>query len=348
MNVQYLADYLLSHMQNAKYASGKKFINCRCPECGDSVHAGSAHLYISIPWNEDEPSWYYCHKCHCSGIISYKKLIEWDIYDQQLSDDLYKLNTKAASAPRKSKYFNSSIYKVNHTMITNNEKTEFKRKYICDRVGVKLNHLQLSNLKIIINLEDIIYENNIRKLTRNENIVHQLSEEFIGFLSVDNAFLNMRRTCPEGVVYETIDKRYINYQLFDKFDTSKRFYCIPTTVNLNRPERIKIHISEGPFDILSVYLNLRNQSQDIFTCVAGSNYISVIMFFLVDMRIPNSEIHFYPDNDKFGTDETIRKIVNKIPDPFIPIYIHRNTMPGEKDFGVPKDRIRESIYPLYR
>ncbi len=346
MNIQYYVDYLLSHMLNAKFASGRRFINCRCPECGDSIHASSAHMYISIPWNQDEPSWYYCHKCNCSGIVSYKKLIEWDIYDQQLSNELQELNTKAASAPRKSKYFNSSIYRVNHTLISQGEKTEFKRQYVCDRIGVNLNYQQLADLKIVLNLGDIIYENNIKKLTRNENIVKELNDEFVGFLSVDNAFLNMRRTCPEGVVYEGIDKRYINYQLFDKFDTSQRFYCIPTTINLNSPQRIKIHISEGPFDILSVYLNLRNQSQDIFTCVAGSNYISVIMFFLIDMRIPNSEIHFYPDNDKLGSDEALQKVISKIPDPYIPIIVHRNMMPGEKDFGVPLNRIRESIYNL--
>lgn len=346
MDIQYYVDYILSHMQNAKYASGKKFINCRCPECGDSAHANSGHLYISIPWEQNEASWYYCHKCHCSGIVNYKKLLEWGIFDQQVSSDLQELNRKVMSGPRKSKYFNSTIYKVNHTLISNDEKTEYKRKYVSDRVGVNLNHKQLADLKIILNLQDIIYENNIKKLTRDQNIVKQLSEEFVGFLSMDNAFLNMRRTCNEGIVYQSIDKRYINYQLFDKENTSQRFYCIPTTVNLNSCNKIKIHISEGPFDILSIYLNLRNQSQDIFTCVAGSNYISVILFFLIDMRIPNSEIHIYPDNDKYGSDEMLRKIVYKIPDPYIPIIVHRNTKPGEKDFGVPKDRIQESVYYL--
>ena len=253
---------------------------------------------------------------------------------------------KVMSGARKSKYFNSTIYRVNHTLVTNNDKTEFKRQYVCNRIGIDLNHKELADLKIILNLQDILYENHINRLTRNENIVKQLSDEFVGFLSVDNAFLNMRKTCPDGVVYESIDKRYINYQLYDKLDTTQRFYCVPNVINLNSPERIKIHISEGPFDILSIYLNLRNRANDIFACVAGSNYISVILFFLIDMRIPNAEIHLYPDNDKFGTDEVMRKLINKIPDPFIPIIIHRNKKSGEKDFGVPKERIEEVVYNL--
>ena len=343
MNVQAYADFLLSHMINANYASGRKFINCRCPECGDSIHAQSAHMYIYIPWNEDDVSWYYCHKCHSSSTIDYKKLIEWDIYDQNIAADLQELIAKVARGPRKSKYFNKQIYRVKHNLINMNEKTEFKRRYICDRVGFDLSYEDLAKLKIILNLNDILYENNIHKLTRNQNIVNQLSEEFIGFLSIDNAFLNMRKTCEDGIVYSGIDKRYINYQLYDKQDTTQRFYCIPTKVNLNTPNRIKLHISEGPFDILSVFLNVRKGESGIYTCVAGSNYISVIMFFLIDMRIPNIELHFYPDNDKYGTNDTITKIVNRIPDPTIPVYIHRNIKEGEKDFGVPMNRIKESI-----
>ena len=145
MDVGYYADYLLSHMQNAKFASGRKFINCRCPECGDSIHAGSAHLYISIPWGLDEPSWYYCHKCHASSIIGYKKLLEWNIFDQQIASDLQELNNKVMNMPRKSKYFNSSIYKVNHTFVSdNNGKTEFKRQYVCNRIGLDLSLEELS------------------------------------------------------------------------------------------------------------------------------------------------------------------------------------------------------------
>jgi hypothetical protein len=346
MNVQAYADFLLSHMANAKYASGRKFINCRCPECGDSMHLKSAHMYIFIPWDEDEASWYYCHKCHASSIMTYKKLLEWDIFDQTIASDLQELNTKVARNPKKSKYFNKEIYTVKHSFVTQNDKTEFKRQYVCDRLGYDFTCDDLARLKVILNLNDILYENNITKLTRNPNIVEQLSNEFIGFLSIDNAFLNMRKTCPDGIVYSGIDKRYINYQIYDKTDTTQRFYCVPTKVNLNTTERIKFHISEGPFDILSVFLNVRKGESGIYTCVAGSNYTSVIMFFLIDMRLPNIELHFYPDNDEYGTDSAIWKIVNRIPDPTIPVYVHRNIQPGEKDFGVTPDRIKESITVL--
>ena len=67
------------------------------------------------------------------------------------------------------------------------------------------------------------------------------------------------------------------------------------------------------------------------------------MLFLIDLRLPNIELHIYPDNDKYGSNYVITKLLNKIPDPTIPIFIHRNIFEDEKDFGVPSDRIREAI-----
>ena len=39
-------------------------------------------------------------------------------------------------------------------------------------------------------------------------------------------------------------------------------------------------------------------------------------------------------------------MINKIPDKTIPVFIHKNTYPGEKDFGVPITKINESIGQL--
>jgi hypothetical protein len=118
----------------------------------------------------------------------------------------------------------------------------------------------------------------------------------------------MRRTCDEGIVYKGIDKRYINYKIFDKFDTSERFYTIPTRVNLNNPYRTKIHIAEGPFDILSIYENLRHREEGIYTSIAGSNYKGLAMYFLERYKLPFTEIHFYPDNDNIASTSKINEI----------------------------------------
>lgn len=345
MNANEFTNYILSKMERAKLASAGKVINCRCPECGDSIHKTSAHFYINTPDGET-PLLYYCHKCNCGGILNYNKMIEWDIYTPDAAQFVIDYNNATTKSRKYNSYNSRVVYRVTHLFTTMNNKSEEKRKYICNRIGKDLSFEELAHLKIVINLNDLLVENRITNLTRNEYIVNQLSQEFIGFLSVDNAFLNMRRTCEEGIVYSSIDKRYINYSIFDKKNTVQRFYTIPTVVNLNTEEKIKIHISEGPFDILSIYLNLRNRENGIYTCVAGNNYYSVIMYFLQELMIPNSELHFYTDNDRYGTIDRVNKIISKIPDQTLPVYIHKNSFPNEKDFGVPMNRIRESIMRL--
>lgn len=343
LNCENYKNYLLAVMDHAKLASGKKQIQCRCKECSDSMNMSSAHMYISIPWDGDIPSLYHCFKCNASGIVTYKKLIEWGIYDQVLATQLINYNVSIMHNMRNDKYFNRACYRLMHTFNTVDNKSEFKRRYLCDRLGYNLSYDDLSKLKIILNLKDLLGENNITKFTRDNNILNQLDSEFLGFLSIDNAFVNLRRTCNEGEVYKTIDQRYINYKIFDKYDTSQRFYTVPTEYNINCFQRTPLHIAEGPFDILSVYLNARNKEPGLYTSITGNNYMGIILYFMMDLKIPNLELHLYPDNDKYGSMERMKYIANCIPDPYVPVYIHYNTAPGQKDFGVSPDKIIEHV-----
>lgn len=343
MNIVQYRDYLLSTIPSASSASGGRVINCRCFFCPDSRNPNSKHMYISIPQEKNEPSLYYCHKCHASGVVTYKNLIEWDIYDEEIALDLIELNKECSKNKSFSKFTRNSHYPVKILNTRIDQGAEIKLKYINDRLGTTLTYEECRKLKIILNLDDILKDNNITDLTRDKNIVDQLDANFLGFLSIDNAFLNMRRVCDEGLVFKSIDKRYINYKLYDKYDTSERFYTIPTTLNLCSPDRVKIHIAEGPFDILSIYKNVRAEEPGIYTSIAGSNYKGLVMYFLETFKIPYAEFHIYPDNDKFGATKNIAKISEYLKPLRIPLYIHRNNYPGEKDFGVRPEHIKEVI-----
>lgn len=339
-------NFLLSRIIGSKQASGGKVVNCRCRECPDSTNLKSMHFYISIPYNNNEPSYYYCHKCGCRGIITHKKLIAWDIFDKDIATDITLYNETLKYKPSASKYFNNTIYKLFNTYTTDDESSIRKLSYINNRIGTQLSYNDLKQLKISLNIMDLIKENNIQKLTRDFNIISDIDKYFIGFISIDNAFMNMRRTVGDGVVYKSIDTRYINYKIYDKFDTGQRFYTVPTKVDLNKPKRTKIHIAEGPFDILSIYLNLRQREEGIYTSIAGSNYINNILYFLLDVQLPYVELHLYPDNDKYGSLKRMNYIARQIPDNSIPVYIHKNNFYGEKDFGVAITKINESILQI--
>ena len=153
----------------------------------------------------------------------------------------------------------------------------------------------------------------------------------------------MRKICADNIVHESIDKRYVNYLLFNKQNTQSRFYVIPTVVDLSVSTRVKIHIAEGPFDILSIYENLRRREPGIYIAIRGSNYYGTVLNFIYKYSLPYVEVHIYPDNDNIGANNKMEFIKRKLNSIDIPVIIHRNIYGGEKDFGVPISRIKEAI-----
>lgn len=334
------AQYLMTHIKPiCKPASGGRWLNCRCFYCPDSKNPNHAHMYISIPQSENDVSVYYCQKCKAVGLVTSQKLIEWNIFDSSIGVELNKWNRKNMNLPQNMKYKGSVIYRLINDYIEDDDLSRFKLKYINDRLGLNLSYQDCLNLKIALNLSDIFKRNRIQ-YNRDPRIIDQLDSGFIGFISVDNAFLNMRNVGTVKNLHESINMRYVNYNLMGKYDNTCRFYTIPANIDVADPRPVRLHVAEGPFDILSIYLNLhRNTERDVATAVGGSGYKGVIRYFISLLKIPNLEIHVYPDNDQKR--ETIVDIANYIAPFRFPFYIHRNVHGKEKDFGVPVSQIKE-------
>lgn len=339
------ANYITSVIPNSKIVSGGREILCRCKYCPDSRDPRHAHMYIKIPQGEDDPVLFNCVKCHTSGLVDSKRLMEWGIYDSNIAEGLGILLKNAGKKGRLGGYTRAIYPELNYSRF-NLELAKPKLDYINDRLGLNLGFRDYVNQKIVFNLLDTLTVNRITRFTRHPNILDQMNQYFFGFMSADNNFVNLRRICDEGIVYHTIDERYINYNIYDKKDNTEKFYIMPTMVYLDNPERLNIHIAEGPFDILSIRYNLRGiQSPDVFIAMCGSGYRGVLLYIMYTLKIFYFNIHVYPDNDKFGTDDVImRDVVNLVrPLTGTKVYIHRNMKSGEKDFGVSLDRIEESV-----
>lgn len=341
MNGIEYGEYLRTHIPNAKYASGKSEINCRCMYCSDSKNMNKGHFYISIPKADNELSFFTCKKCQASGLVTNTKLIEWGLFDAQVGMDLNKHNQKIFKLPSNKKLKSEFVHNVRYNNIHDDKLTRFKLKYINERLGLNLNYHDCMREKIILNINDIFTQNKITQYTRHESIINCLDTSFVGFLSYDNSFINMRNL-EINQLPSSIDKRYINYNLFNKMDNTQRFYIIPTDIRLLDPTPIQIHIAEGPFDILSIYHNMnKTLNQTIYSGVGGSGYKGLIRFLINNLKIINPIIHIYPDKDikQYKMDDIANLLY-----PFkTPLYIHRNIYPGEKDFGVPINRIQDSI-----
>ena len=129
------------------------------------------------------------------------------------------------------------------------------------------------------------------------------------------------------------------------------FYSIPNSINLYYTDKINIHIAEGAFDILSIYENLKHGDLDhnYFYASCGSSGLN-IMNFLIDRGINTGiNLHLYADKDK--SDDFHMKYLmydSEVYQWCDSIIIHRNKMNGEKDYGVPKDRIKDSFRTVYK
>lgn len=336
-------DYLISHIKPfARSASGGRVITCRCFYCPDSDTPSHSHFYISIP-DGKSPSLFYCQKCHAKGMVTPSKLLEWGIYDGDLALELNIYNKRVLSLPENWKYKNSFIYRLMNDRIRDVPMSYTKLNYVNQRLGTNLSFSNILRLKMVLNLGDVIDRNRLQ-FTRDPRIVHQLDESFVGFMSHDNAFVNLRylNLIPEDELHESIRKRYINYNLVGKYENTCRFYNIPSEFDLDDPRPLRLHFAEGPFDAVSICLNVRKSlDRDIYIAVGGSGYKGVIRYFILLLKLPNLEIHVYPDND-MGRDEVL-DIFDYLEPLRMDFYIHRNVYPGEKDFGVPGDRINETI-----
>lgn len=341
-----ISDKFVSYMKavipNSKIGSGGKEFICRCRYCEDSQNKSHGHMYIHIPQNKDDTALFHCFKCNASGILDSRRLMEWGIYEPEIASDLDKAYSNARKLG-KTKGYDRIVYNVSN-MVYNITLANKKVDYINKRLGLQLLLRDYLGLKVILNLKETIDYNHL-EYTRNPNIMNQLNDNFVGFLSVDNNFVNLRRICDEGIVYETIDKRYINYNSHNKKDNTEKFYVVPSIMDLN--QTIDIHIAEGPFDILSIKYNVNNNAPGLYAAIGGAGYMNVIMYIISTFKIFNCNLHIYPDNDKVGSFNKMKEIIKYLKPYNIPIYIHRNIYPNEKDFGVPKNRIKDKIYEYW-
>lgn len=341
MDIERFTDFLLSKLPKAKQVSGGKEINCRCPYCPDSKNPNKGHFYISVPQSKNELSFFHCKKCQAKGIITHQTLLDWGIYDAEIATGLATHNKLALNSPVNKIYNSNYAYNVKYSQITDDDLSKYKLKYINDRLGTSLTFEDCVRENIILNLCDLLNENGITSYTRHPNIVECLDSCFVGFLSIDRAFVNLRNMEIKQLP-DTINKRYINYNVFGKYDNTHRMYTIPTEINLCNPEPIKLHIAEGPFDTLSIYHNLRKTSYNsIYTSITGNGYLGILKFYILTMKLINLEVHYYVDNDV--GDEKILYIAELLRPFNMDFYIHRNIFPKQKDFGVPLSKINESI-----
>jgi hypothetical protein len=111
----------------------------------------------------------------------------------------------------------------------------------------------------------------------------------ISFLSEDKSLILTR-------FFEDIEPRWKKIKIFPS--DGRSLYTIKNTLDIFSKDVIYINISEGIFDILSVYKNFNTGPNSIYIATLGSDYISGINYSIDHSIIGNNiEIRIYLDSD---------------------------------------------------
>jgi len=319
-----------------------------CPFCkqeGNPDH--DHHMYISLGYDGRPPQYNCFRNSLHHGLLTYPVLERMTDYpqliDSNLIDDMME-SSRQNTFKNLFKLNEYGKYNINAYNPDYSELIEVKRKYICNRLGIDLSIEELVSKKVIFSIKDFLRMNYLQP-TRSEMIIESLEKYFVGFLNNTNSNIIMRNmVCDKLQLHESLNKRYVNYVTVRNGENISGYYIIPTNCDLLK--HITINIAEGVFDILSVYYNIKNKDENnqIYCSMGNNLYLKCIRYFLETFGLIDIEIHIYIDNDiKKNVVDGIGQYITPLQ---IPIYIHNNIYPGEKDFGVPREKIKEYIYKL--
>ena len=343
-----LRSLLHSLFPDAKDVSGNTEITINCPLCAQEGNPDKGHhMYISLGLN-GKPPMFNCfrHTGH-SGLLT-KQALELftrnsEGVNPRIFDEIEKYNT-AAYISREVSSIKKAKLSINNN-VENSNSIFNKISYISKRIGVDLSYQDIIDNKIILSLYDFLNFNQIKELTMNKYVTDTLDRYFIGFLTNTNTTLIMRNTTDTNpnTKNKILSMRYMKYKVFpNATDTS--YYFVPSVCNTYEP--IDIYIAEGPFDILSIFYNLQHcdRRNKIYASIGSKAYINLMEYFFTHLGLINVRFHIYMDS---GVEKSIlNEIARKVKPIGIDIQIHINTYTGEKDFGVPLDRISDYTYKL--
>ena len=342
------AEYIKANRPEAKMVSGGKEILVKCPFCGDGAHHN--HLYISLGY-DNKPIMMNCFKCGEGGFLTASAMRDLGLVDYTMIEKVVKFNRSGndnGNPIRKMSTFDGVFY-VNNNFIRKCPQSFIKRDYVNKRLGLNLSFSEMLVNKIVLNIRDLLDTNGIH-YDPYDNFINELDKHFVGFLSEDNNFVIERN------VDSQLDLRYFKYNVHGKLNKAMRYYVLPCTIDYRDPRPVNVHIAEGPFDILSVKYNIvcNNNEQNIFIAMGGKAYRNVIKHVITQFGlIYGVRLHIYADLDVSDVD-LLRSL--QIFEPFnFPIFLHRNISKyvnefnqeiQEKDYGVPKEHIIDSVKQL--
>jgi hypothetical protein len=332
---------ILLQQDHAKYNLDKTKIYFRCPFCGDSrTNRYETNFNVRIP-TDDDPRWLYiCFRATCGehGSITPEFL-------RMLSHDNHQANVylkKVNKNTKKKKSFREKGRRALESFPSPSDKVSMaKLKYLNDRLGLSLTIKDLVRLKISTDFGSLYKFNDLTFPEKKRKYYEKLSLHGLAFISAYNDYLIVRNATENQSI-----KRYTVLDIFegDITDADKfKFYVIPTQVNVMSTKPIVINLSEGSFDILSIYFNTEidhKYKNRIYASVSGSSYEKTITHLIRQYGLVDIIVNiFSDDNIPIEDYEKLYRRIQRYTNSLV-MKVYYNDAEKQKDFGVSKDKIK--------
>lgn len=321
-----------------EYSGGTQHL-VKCPYCERHSQKDHGHFSIKIDPDDESLMIYNCFKCPASGIVTLDVLDDLNApYDNTIADDLKSFNKKAV---KHNKRFATKEPKLFIPNSNQSKLSDMKLSYINKRLGLNLGYEDVIKHKIILDIYEFLKINELTELPGiSYKYLYFINMNYVGFLSKNNNCITFRN-------FTGVDsKRYVKVKINPNLMNNNSFYTIPSSIDLLYTQDIDIHIAEGTFDILSIYHNVHecNDVNNFYFAACGFGYISILKYLIRVGLNTGITVHIYSDRDKSDNDH-MEYLSNRKISPWIDhIVFHRNQYEGEKDYGVPKERIIDGKY----
>lgn len=309
----------------------------RCPYCGDSMNLNHAHFSIRIDMSDDCIMLFRCLKCGISGMVTEDVIDELGLFvATDLRKELRSYNRKGL---KKMGLVNMDMEPFTVPLYHDTPLNQSKLEYVNRRLGTELSYAKARDYKMVLNLVDFMAANELTEIEfLGYPMLKVLNNHYVGWLSCNNNTIIFRDITGKEKY------RYYKVKLNQKNMNGDSFYAMPSALPLLYTDDIHVHIAEGTFDILSIKENLiPDSSNHLFYASCGFG-CSVILYYLIHHAINTGiHLHIYSDADKTDWDHrNYLYRMNSVTEWVDRIMIHRNQVKGEKDYGVPKEKIRDS------
>ena len=349
-----LRTYLHSLFPEAKDCGGMKEVAINCPLCNMEGHYDhDRHMYISLGYDGKPPMYNCFRNINHIGLLTESALKRFisdsDGLDTSIMEDLSNYNSKISTSNRYRSNKNTILHLENEleSYISNNYLNphlfniiKLKLNYFCNRLGLNEDEIDPMGLirtkKLVFNLNQFLLSNKLNP-TVDDKTLDIINSNYIGFITSTNAYIVFRNT------YLKDYPRFYNYKIFNNYSGKAGYYIMPTKCDVLK--HIDIIITEGIFDIFGVYYHIYNRDENnkIYCAICGNSYVNAMQYFTAEMGLIDATFHIYMDND---TNDSFRnKIIKFSNNICADTHVYYNMKEGEKDFGIPKDRIE--IYKAF-